>query len=61
MKTLESKEQPDEAHLKPGQKKPVMPNLDGFEDVTIVEKVSPYTRDLFEAFDGSLPYDEIVK
>jgi hypothetical protein len=38
-----------------------MPDLSGFENVTIVEKVSPYTKELFEAFDGSLPYDEIIK
>ena len=38
-----------------------MPDLTGFEPVTVVEKLSPYTRELFEAFDGSLPYDEIVK
>ena len=32
-----------------------------FENVTITESLSPYTKLLFEAFDGSLPDEEFMK
>ena len=38
-----------------------MPDLTGFETPKIVEKLSPYSASLFEAYDGKLPYDEILK
>jgi hypothetical protein len=32
-----------------------MPDLTGFETVNIVEKLSPYTKSLYEEYHGDLP------
>jgi hypothetical protein len=38
-----------------------MPDLTGFEPVKMVERLSPYSSELFEVYNGTLPYAELLK
>lgn len=34
---------------------PIMPDLEGFEAVNVVEALSPYSKSLYEEYKGDLP------
>ena len=34
---------------------PKMPDLSGFESVNVIEKLSPYSKSLYEEYKGDLP------